>query len=367
MWPTLPAPPGVDDLLAACPVIPQVPAGEQRPFWSVMIPTYNCAGYLRRTLRSVLVQDPGAEEMQVEVVDDCSTKDDPEAVVRELGHGRVHFYRNPANQGATQTFNTCIERARGHWVHILHGDDMVLPGFYSAYRGLIAGNAGLSLVTGRVVRIDEHDRWLSVGGLMPPPDNPLVPDFLARQAVKNHVSFPSAVVARSTYETIGGFSTYFSHVADMDMWFRAGQVGQVAASCRALSCYRIHSGSDTSRLMVSATNIRETYVLALLNLQRLRSSGLQIDDSWLAALAGFAEGTAWQMDESGNQEGALNQARWAWALQPTYRRFKLLIKTGMKAMFRSGGPAGKRHSRRTSPGRLLNPAIHGRPTRGVNV
>src|SRR5215470_11545792 len=68
-----------------------VPDGTTRPLWSVMIPTYNCAKYLRETLTSVLAQDPGAEQMQIDVVDDCSTEDDPEAVVRELG-SRVVFH-----------------------------------------------------------------------------------------------------------------------------------------------------------------------------------------------------------------------------------------------------------------------------------
>ena len=54
-------------------LLPPVPAGEARPFWSVMIPTYNCAVYLRETLASVLAQDPGPDRMQIEVVDDQLT------------------------------------------------------------------------------------------------------------------------------------------------------------------------------------------------------------------------------------------------------------------------------------------------------
>ena len=78
-----------------------------------MIPTYNCANYLRETLTSVLAQDPGAEIMQIEVIDDCSTKDDPQAVVEELGKGRVIFYRQPQNVGHTKNFETCLTRSRG--------------------------------------------------------------------------------------------------------------------------------------------------------------------------------------------------------------------------------------------------------------
>jgi glycosyltransferase involved in cell wall biosynthesis len=101
-----------------------------------MIPTYNCANYLRETLNSVLVQDPGSELMQIEVVDDCSTLDDPEAVVKELGKGRVQFYRQPENVGYIKNFETCLQRSRGQLIHLLHGDDCVRDGFYRKMQGL---------------------------------------------------------------------------------------------------------------------------------------------------------------------------------------------------------------------------------------
>ena len=43
-----------------------------RPFWSVMVPTYEPSTLLEETLRAVLDQDPGPEAMQIAVVDDRS-------------------------------------------------------------------------------------------------------------------------------------------------------------------------------------------------------------------------------------------------------------------------------------------------------
>ena len=73
----------------------------------------------------MLEQDPGLHEMQIEVVDDASTLDDPETVVREIGKGRVNFFRQSRNVGHTKNFETCLRRARGKVVHLLHGDDYV--------------------------------------------------------------------------------------------------------------------------------------------------------------------------------------------------------------------------------------------------
>ena len=73
------------DPTAPPPMISSVAAGIRCPSWSVMIPTFNCARLLRQALESVLSQDPGPDFMQIEVIDDCSTTDDPEAVVKEVG------------------------------------------------------------------------------------------------------------------------------------------------------------------------------------------------------------------------------------------------------------------------------------------
>jgi hypothetical protein len=115
------------DRRAEPPKIEPLPGSESRPLWSVMIPVFNCAHLLEQSLKSVLAQDPGADRMQIEVIDDCSTKDDPARVVEEIGKGRVSFYRQPQNGGAINNFNTCIKRSRGKLVHILHGDDWIEP------------------------------------------------------------------------------------------------------------------------------------------------------------------------------------------------------------------------------------------------
>ena len=112
------------------PVIQPVETDEPRPLFSVMIPAYNCVHYLGHTIQSVLSQALPEAEMQIEVIDDASTDGDVAALVAQIGKGRVGYYRQPENSGSLRNFETCINRAKGHYVHILHGDDFVIDGFF---------------------------------------------------------------------------------------------------------------------------------------------------------------------------------------------------------------------------------------------
>src|SRR5262249_8747949 len=214
-------------------------------------------------------QDPGPDEMQIEVVDGCSTEDDPQQVVEELGKGRVRFHRLSSNQGPSVTFNACIERSQSHWVHILHGDDMVLPGFYAAYKAMIQAYPTVAMVTGKVVTIDQDDNWLFLSPAGPT-DTPLIKDYLERQAVEQQASFPTVVVKREVYERVGGFCTWFKHATDHDMWFRVGLAGPVARVPAAYALFRKHPVSDTNRFLASAFNIQEFVVSNFINIARLK-------------------------------------------------------------------------------------------------
>lgn len=246
--------------VAEAPRIDPLPPGTSRPLWSVMIPVYNGTDYLRETLRSVL-REPGIAEIQIEVIDNCSDRDDPQAVVRELGGGRIHFHRQPRNVGPIENFNTCIRRARGEWVHILHSDDLVLPGFYSrAWNGLFVGpEVGAALC--RIVHIDEHgrnayysgDRYLSE--LEAPQRTVLGRDFVDRLFLNQRIQFAGMVVRRSTYERVGGFRPELVHCADWDMWIRIALATRILYEPEPFACFRLHAQADSSAKVRTGQNV----------------------------------------------------------------------------------------------------------------
>lgn len=250
--------------------IAPVPEGIQRPRWSVMIPTYNCAHYLRETLASVLMQDPGPDVMQIEVVDDHSTEDDPEQIVRELGQGRVDFYRQPVNGGYIRNFETCLQRARGQIVHLLHGDDYVLDGFYAAMTGAFDQAPGVGAAFCRHYYIDEAGKQLSCS-LIERADSGILAGWLMQIASGQRIATPSIVVRRAVYEHLGGFDWRMTCAGeDWEMWVRIAAHYPVWFEAQPLAAYRVKRGgalteqaARTHRLvkdMRHATDIIASYL-----------------------------------------------------------------------------------------------------------
>jgi len=220
-----------------------------------MIPVYNCARLLEKTLESVLAQAPGSDEMQIEVVDDYSLGDDPETVVRSIGGGRVDFFRKPRNEGAIANYNTCIRRSRGDLIHILHGDDWVLPGFYAEIENLNAKYPEAFLFGTRAFFADEEGYLTGVSRRFKPLESPCKgPVYLDQDA---SVQCAGMVMRRGFYEKNGGFLESLTHTADVEMWTRAFHQGAGVLSPEVLSVYRVFHGNDTSRLVRTAGNLRD--------------------------------------------------------------------------------------------------------------
>jgi glycosyltransferase involved in cell wall biosynthesis len=227
------------------PRIPPLEPGAARPRWSVMIPTYNCARLLEQTLESVLSQDLGPEVMQIEVVDDAS-KDDPRSVVARMGRERVAFHQQPHNLGATRNLTDCIRRSRGEIVHLLHGDDVVLPGFYAAMDRAFDEEPRPGAAFCRQIFVDAHGRRQGMSPLERPTAG-LLPDAAPYLAAEQRIMTPSICVRRAVYERVGGFLESLVCAEDWEMWVRIASSYPVWYEPEPLAMYRMHDDSNTGR------------------------------------------------------------------------------------------------------------------------
>jgi glycosyltransferase involved in cell wall biosynthesis len=222
-----------------------------------MIPCYKARpDYLAETLRSVLQQDPGKTLMQIAVIDDASPDGAPAELVKKIAGDRVAVYREEKNLGLAGIMNRCIELARGRWVHILHQDDAVQPGFYEKLKAGTESSAGPGLLYCRHAFIDGQGRpgWLSALDAATPGCLPAALPHLARAQM---IQIPSVMVRRSAYEAVGGFRPDLCFTLDWEMWCRLARRFPVWYEPEVLASYRVHPGAESSRLRLSGQDIED--------------------------------------------------------------------------------------------------------------
>jgi glycosyltransferase involved in cell wall biosynthesis len=236
-------------------ILPIVKSGIQRPLWTVVIPTYNCANYLKETLASVLAQDPDEAIMEIIVVDDHSTKDDPEAVAKEYGKGRVKFIRQEKNVGKVKNYEAGLRASRGRYIHQLHGDDLVYDGFYKEIEVLFNANPRAGAAFCRTNYIDYGGRITGVTGMIQDNEG-IVPDMLEKLYTQQYIQTPSMVVKREVYESIGCFDRRLNCMEDWEMWIRVANNYPIATSNKVLAAYRSHQDNATQLTFKDGTAIK---------------------------------------------------------------------------------------------------------------
>jgi glycosyltransferase involved in cell wall biosynthesis len=95
-------------------------------FFSLVIPTYNRAAFILKTLQSALNQT--YIHFEIIVVDDGST-DDTENVVKSLLSDKVFYYKKQnAERAAARNFGT--QHAKGDYITFLDSDDLLYPDYF---------------------------------------------------------------------------------------------------------------------------------------------------------------------------------------------------------------------------------------------
>jgi hypothetical protein len=280
------------------------------PLWSVMIPTYRGERHLAETLGSVLAQDAGADAMQIEVVDDGSPTA-VEALVRRLASERVSVFRNEVNRGHVVAFNTCIARARGELVHLLHDDDAVRPGFYDRMASAFAAHPQIGAAFCRYIAVDEDGLWVKLAAAEQPHAG-ILERWHETIATGQRLQPPCIVVRKRVYEQLGGFDARIeSYGEDWEMWTRIASAYPVWYEPEPLALYRVgRGGSLTSAAVRSGDNVRQLLQVIEINHARLPAAGaaaITARARRLTATTAVERGV--RLARAGDARGALAQLR----------------------------------------------------------
>jgi glycosyltransferase involved in cell wall biosynthesis len=94
-----------------------------KPLVSIIIPTYNRAKTVGRTINSLLLQT--YENIDIIVVEDGS-KDETTKLLDTIKDARLRVIHHEVNKGVTAAKNTGLNNIRGEWFTILDSDDEIV-------------------------------------------------------------------------------------------------------------------------------------------------------------------------------------------------------------------------------------------------
>lgn len=104
-----------------------------KPLMSIVIPLYNKADSIQRTLSSILIQS--FDKYEIIVVDDGSSDSSAE-VVRSNDDSRIRMY-SKRNGGPSSARNFGVNKANGEWILFLDADDQLLPNALCVFANMI--------------------------------------------------------------------------------------------------------------------------------------------------------------------------------------------------------------------------------------
>ena len=189
---------------------------EFEPAVSVVLPTYNRAGLLGRSIRSVLEQNYG--DFEVLVIDDGST-DETASVVAGFDDRRIKYVPLTRNNGAGAARNVGLGLARGKFLAFQDSDDEWLPSkLTKQMSAFMRGSARLGMVYSDMQRIlpDGSTTYFAAPKVLP--DQLIDPATHFYQV--HNIGIQSAVIKREYLREAGNFSESLPVYEDLEMFIR---------------------------------------------------------------------------------------------------------------------------------------------------
>ncbi|WHZ21020.1 MAG: hypothetical protein OJF47_000132 [Nitrospira sp.] len=229
------------------------------PRVSIVIPTYNCEGFLGQAIDSALGQT--YRDFELIVVDDGST-DGTRSLV--AGYGDAVRYLYQPNQGVSAARNLALSQAGGEFIAYLDADDLWGPEKLVRQVEYLESHPTCGFVHTEIAVIDEQEKVLharfnhDTGRIVP--QGRCVRDVLSR----SHIQTLTVLERRDAFNDAGAFDLRLSVAEDYLHWIlivlRGYEVGYLS---EPLGSYRWRAGSLMSGRRRILSNFVQMYDILL--------------------------------------------------------------------------------------------------------
>lgn len=213
---------------------------QNSPCVSIVLPTYNQAGYLPKALESIFAQS--WQDFELIVVNDGST--DETAQVLEAYRQQVDFTLiHQENQKLPNALNTGFRLARGRYLTWTSSDNLMMPQMLASLVSALESHPNVGMVYADWAVIDEQDRLLGT-----------VHTFDHDRHLLMRTNYINAcfLYRRACQERVGLYNPDYLHAEDWEYWWRIALAFELLHVPEVLYAYRVHGDSLTAKEVAKA-------------------------------------------------------------------------------------------------------------------
>jgi glycosyltransferase involved in cell wall biosynthesis len=205
--------------------------------FSIVMPSFNQARFIERSLNSVINQECEGVEL---IVMDGGSKDGTREILQRYSR-HIALWRSEPDEGQSAALNKGFACATGEIYGWLNSDDLYLPGALHHAAHIFAAHPQIDAVYGDWFEIDETEQIMERCPALAPSRGRLVTEgfFCNAQAM---------FWRRSLHRRLGDFDTQLHYTMDYDLMLRMISAAGPSAFFRAdrpLGCFRVYPGQKT--------------------------------------------------------------------------------------------------------------------------
>lgn len=192
-----------------------------KPLVSVIVPAYNHEKYVEKTILSIVNQTYGYENIELIVIDDCSTDKTAEILNNLSEKYHFLFIKNSENKGVVKNVNSLIKLCKGKYIAGCASDD------YWHYEKLdkqvnLMENLGeeYAVCHSKAYIIDENENFLFFQDRGIDFHGNIMPKIL----IDNRIVAPTTLIRKSVYDKVGLYDENIKS-EDREMWIRISSNG----------------------------------------------------------------------------------------------------------------------------------------------
>lgn len=224
----------------------------RRPFFSVLINTYNYGVYIEEAVDSVLAQSFPREMTEIIVVDDGSSDDTAERI-RKYGDRISYVYK--ANGGQASAFNAGVAAASGEVIALLDADDYWAPSKLQELAREFERSAALDFVYHYMNCVD-NDRRLLDRYVYPEPDKGNCLGAYLAGKLPWFSPTSGMAIRKECLQKVLPLPEDFRIAADLQLHYLLPfYMREAALIKKSLGYYRLHGGNLSGGNLLSADKL----------------------------------------------------------------------------------------------------------------